>query len=179
MQHAWCYGSVESAKCSTRETIKFFRQTGRRRGRRHGGFSWKQKEQRDLCRRGALLAGSDFTGDQLAPRQHKVPERDGDIGARTAQEPGCRLCEVRGSESQSRRGGGCVLAVLSCPFSSWSPGWKGEKGRGWGRGGGRCHLHESAEGCAGLGREHLQPGLRCGELALPCPPVDPCPPAPF
>lgn len=27
---------------------------------------------------------------------------------------------------------GCVLAVLSCPFSSWSPGWKGEKGRGRG-----------------------------------------------
>lgn len=34
----------------------------------------KQKEQRDLCRRDALQAGSDFTGDQLAPpRWHKGP----------------------------------------------------------------------------------------------------------
>ena len=132
MQHAWRYGSVESAKCSTRETIKFFRQTGRRRGRRHGGFSGKQKEQRDLCRRGALLAGSDFTGDQLTPRQHKGPERDGDIGARTAQEPGCRLCEVRGNESQSRRGVGLRSCCPQLPFLLLEPRMEGREGAGAG-----------------------------------------------
>ena len=136
MQHAWRYGSVESAKCSTRETIKFFRQTGRRRGRRHGGFSGKQKEQRDLCRRGALLAGSDFTGDQLTPRQHKGPERDGDIGARTAQEPGCRLCEVRGNESQSRRGVGLRSCCPQLPFLLLEPRMEGREGAGVGVGGG-------------------------------------------
>ena len=84
------------------ETIKFFRQTGRRRGKSHGSFSGKQKEQRDLCRRGALPVGSDFMGDQRAQRRHKGPESwcSERRGWRGRDSSGGRLPPVRGEGPQ-------------------------------------------------------------------------------
>lgn len=63
-------------------------------------------------------------------------ERGGDVGARAALEPGCRLSEVRGSESQSRRGVGLQPRCPRLPFLLPEPRMEGREGMGAGVGGG-------------------------------------------
>lgn len=142
MQRARRCGSVESAECSTRETIKFFRQTGRRRGRSHSGSSGSKKSKgifagetrsrpvQTLRETSSLLLG----GTKGLPSPDA--ERGGDVGARAALEPGCRLSEVRGSESQSRRGVGLQPRCPRLPFLLPEPRMEGREGMGAGVGGG-------------------------------------------
>lgn len=63
-------------------------------------------------------------------------ERGGDVGARAALEPGCRLSEVRGSKSQSRRGVGLQPRCPRLPFLLPEPRMEGREGMGAGVGGG-------------------------------------------
>lgn len=163
MQCARLYGSVESAKCSTRETIKFFRQTGRRRGRSHGSFPGKQKEQRNRCRRGASrwhrLAPPASSTAGVAQRDCVPAARGGNGGARTAQEPSCRLLEARGSKSQCRWGWGLSPRCPRLPSLLLEPRMQGGKETE-----GEELLPSTSQGCAGLWKEHLQPGLGCQVL---------------
>ena len=55
---------------------------------------------------GFRLYGRPARSSSVAQRACCPDAGGGDVGARAAPEPGCRLSEVRGSESQSRRGVG-------------------------------------------------------------------------
>lgn len=110
VQRARLSGSAAGAKHATRKTIKFFRQTRRRRGR--SSFPGRQKEQRDICREDALggftLRGGP-AGTVVATGRAAVGQCQ---GQKWPQSPAGRLSEPRGRRSQSRRG--CVLS-RPCP----------------------------------------------------------------
>lgn len=90
---------------------------------------------------GFRLYGRPARSSSVAQRACRPDTEAGDVGARAAPEPGCRLSEVRGSESQSRGGVGLQPCCPRLPFLLPEPRMEGREGAGVGRGGGATSMN--------------------------------------